>query len=83
MHRALGVLGLACAGSAAAAYYAHWQQRSEKARMHAGVLRDLAREEAEKTAASQTLQGVLPAAEVPPCEGDVCSLSVKRTRGPV
>jgi hypothetical protein len=41
MERALRYLFLSCAGSAGAAYYAHWQQRTEKARRHEGVVRDI------------------------------------------
>ena len=78
MQRALQFLGLACAGSAGAAYYAHWQQRSEKHRMHQGVVRDMAREEAERRAAAGGTQ--LDTLAAAACEGDVCALATRRIR---
>ena len=79
MERALRILLLSCAGSAGAAYYAHWQQRSEKARMHEGVVRDLAREAAEAARGLQQTTLDAAAAEAP-CEGGICALAVKRIR---
>ena len=69
IQRAVGVLCVSCAASAGAAYYAHWQQRSEKERMHQGVLRDMAREQALEAARA-----------LDDCEGGVCSLATKRIR---
>jgi hypothetical protein len=89
MDRALRFLCLSVAGSAGAAYYAHWQQRSEKERMHQGVVRDMAREAAENAAAAaaaaargqhDALAAAVDAAAPPPCEGGICALSVKRIR---
>lgn len=88
MDRALRFLFLSVAGSAGAAYYAHWQQRSEKERMHQGVVRDMAREAAENAAAAAAAaargqHGALAAAvdaAAPPCEGGICALSTKRIR---
>ena len=87
MDKALRILFLSCAGSAGAAYYAHWQQRSEKERMHQGVVRDMAREAAENAAASAAAAAARPGAlaaaidaAAPPCEGGICALAVKRIR---
>ena len=88
MERALRFLFLSCAGSAGAAYYAHWQQRTEKARMHEGVVRDMAREAAENaaaaaSAATRTLQQdtlLHAAAAEAPCDTGICALAVKRIR---
>jgi hypothetical protein len=81
MERALRILLLSCAGSAGAAYYAHWQQRTEKARMHEGVVRDLAREAAEAARGlQQTTLDAAAAATEAPCDSGICALAVKRIR---
>jgi hypothetical protein len=59
--------------------YAHWKQVSDRERMHAGVLRDIAKEQQElaaKAAASGALADVV-------CESGVCDLKVVRSRDPV
>ena len=65
-------------GTAGFVWYAHYQQTSERARMHEGVLRDIAREEEEKRRAREVVSFNASSEEV--CESGVCSLSKKRIR---
>ena len=85
MQRALATLAVASAGAAAATFYAHWQQITEKERMHAGVLRDLAREEAAARRMALDAAAALPAGDGSggACDSGICDLSTKRVRPPV
>lgn len=82
MHRALATLSAVTLGTGGCVWYAHYQQSSEKARMHEGVLRDIAKEEEEKR---RVLEAVLPVggsvggSELA-CESGVCALATKRIR---
>ena len=75
MQRARGVLVLSSLASIGFIFYAHDQQVRERARMHEGVLRDLAREKEEEAAAAAAGGGAEP-----DCASGVCNLAVKRMR---
>ena len=65
----LGAMSVFAIGATA---YAHIAQVQQRARMHAGVLRDLEREEADAKAAKAAA-----------CEGDVCNYAATRFRDPI
>lgn len=50
MNRAYVTLGLVCAATAGGIGFVHWRQQDERARMHKGVLRDIAKEQMEASA---------------------------------
>ena len=72
MQRPLLFLGAMTLFAVGATSYAHIAQVQQRARMHAGVLRDIEREASEDTASKG-----------PVCEGDVCNLAATRFRDPV
>jgi hypothetical protein len=84
MQRAVVFLGSAFVASGGAVFYAHYQQRSEKARMHAGVLRDIALEKLEKMEAALLTDAIATAGagtgEGAACDNGVCTLVKKRLR---
>lgn len=69
MNRGIAALGAACCVTGGTVWFVLARQRAEKARMHQGVLRDIATEELEKEAADA-------------CEGGVCELKSGRFRDP-
>jgi len=76
MQRAMAYLACASTFTASFCFYAHWKQLDDYKRMHAGVLRDIAKEEQEKILAA----ALPPADDVAggDCESGVCAL--KKTR---
>jgi hypothetical protein len=77
MQRARSVLALTSILSVGFIFYAHDQQVRERARMHEGVLRDLAREKEEEAAAATSAAAT---AAAPDCASGVCDLAVRRVR---
>ncbi len=73
MRRAYATLGAAAATAGVAIFYAHYNQVTEKKRMHAGVRNDILRERAAAEAAASAAAA---------CEGDICALSETRFRDP-
>jgi len=84
MNRAWATLGAVAAATSGCIYFVHWRQASERARMHQGVLRDIAKEEEEKrTALAAALAQPVPAdAAARACDGDICELVQTRFRDP-
>jgi hypothetical protein len=81
MNRAIATLSMVTLGTGGCVWYAHYQQSSEKARMHEGVLRDIAKEEEEKR---RVLDAAMPVGgnggSDLACESGVCALATKRIR---
>lgn len=81
MNRAYATLAGACAVAATAVVYAHWSQISERERMHAGVLRDIAKEQQQQQ--QQALEAAAKASALAAdCESGVCDLASTRFRDP-
>lgn len=84
MNRAWATLGVVAAATSGCVYFVHWRQQAERARMHQGVLRDIAKEEDEKrTALAAALAQPVPAdAASRACDGEICELVQTRFRDP-
>lgn len=74
MNRGVVALIAACGVAGGTVWTVLARQRSERERMHQGVLRDIASEAQERAAAAQTQGG--------DCEGGVCDLKATRFRDP-
>lgn len=83
MQRAWATLGLASGTAGVAIFYAHYNQVTEKKRMHAGVLNDILKERAAaEAAAAAAAAAPSVSAGAPDCESGICDLSQTRFRDP-
>lgn len=87
MQRAYATLGVTAAAVSGIIVFVHWRQRTERARMHRGVVNDIRREQLLLSAAVDAAAAAAVAAAGTPgdavCVSGVCDLAETRFRDPV
>ena len=85
MQRAYATLGVTAASVVGIVVFVHWRQRSERARMHRGVVNDIRREQLSAAVDAAVAAAAVAAAVAPgdaACVAGVCDLAETRFRDP-